>query len=77
MRNRISKPADNRVMFDKDVAEFLGISVRTLKRRLEKPKHGEIDPNDAHPCVIGERRLWLRVEVERLVGIGSTERKSK
>lgn len=64
-------------MFDKDVAEFLGISVRTLKRRLEKPAPGEIDPNDAHPCVIGERRLWLRVEVERLVGIGATERKSK
>ena len=77
MRNRISKPADNRVMFDKDVAEFLGICVRTLKRRLEKPKHGEINLNDAHPCVIGRRRLWLREEVERLVGIGSTERKSK
>ena len=75
MRNRISKPTDNRVMFDKDVAEFLGISVRTLKRRLKNPKHGEIDPNDAHPCEIGERRLWLRVEVERLVGIGATERK--
>ena len=70
MRNRISKPADNRVMFDKDVAEFLGISVRTLKRRLEKPKHGEIDPNDAHPQTIGGRRLWLREDVERLVGIG-------
>ena len=77
MRNRISKPADNRVMFDKDVAEFLGISIRTLTRRIEKPLHGEINPNDAHPCVIGSRRLWLRAEVERLVGIGATERKSK
>ena len=40
MRNRISKPADNRVMFDKDVAEFLGISIRTLTRRIEKPLRG-------------------------------------
>ena len=75
MRNRISKPSDHRVMFDKDVAEFLGISVRTLKRRIKNPAPGEINPNDAHPCVIGERRLWLRAEVERLVGIGATERK--
>ena len=65
------------IMFDKDVAQFLGISVRTLARRIEKPARGEINPNDAHPCVIGSRRLWLRVEVERLVGIVSTERKSK
>ena len=77
MRNRITKPSDSRVMFDKDVAQFLGISVRTLARRIEKPARGEINPNDAHPCVIGSRRLWLREEVERLVGIVSTERKSK
>lgn len=75
MRNRITKSSDSRVMFDKDVAEFLGISIRTLTRRIEKPAPGEINPNDAHPCVIGSRRLWLRVEVERLVGIGATERK--
>ena len=75
MRKRISKPSDHRVMFDADVAEFLGISIRTLTRRIKKPLRGEINPNDAHPCVIGSRRLWLRVEVERLVGIRSTERK--
>lgn len=75
MKRRAKKPADNRVMFDKDVAEFLGISVRTLTRRIEEPACSEINLNDAHPCVIGSRRLWLRENVERLVGIGAEERK--
>ena len=65
-----SKPTDCRVMFDADVAAFFGIDKRTLQRRILRPVPGEIDPNDAHPCVIGNRRLWLREEVERLVGIG-------
>ena len=65
-----AKPSDNRIMFDADVAAFLGIDKRTLQRRILRPVPGEIDPNDAHPQTIGGRRLWLREEVERLVGIG-------
>jgi hypothetical protein len=57
------------IMTDKDVAEFFGISVRTLRRRIKNPVAGEIDPNDAEPQTIGSRRLWLRSSVERLVGI--------
>ena len=60
---------DNPIMFDKDVAEFLGISMRTLQRRVKNPVAGEIDLNKAEPQIIGNRRLWLRVNVERLVGI--------
>lgn len=60
---------NNPIMFDKDVAEFLGISKRTLQRRVKKPVAGEIDPNKADPQIIGSRRLWLRENVERLVGI--------
>ena len=66
-----AKPTDCRVMFDADVAAFFGISVRTLKRRIAMPAKGEINPNDAHPQRIGNRRLWLRAEVERLAGIGT------
>ena len=60
---------DNPIMFDKDVAEFFGISVRTLQRRVKNPVAGEIDPNKAEPQTIGSRRLWLRANVEKLVGI--------
>ena len=72
-----AKPTDSRVMFDADVAAFFGISVRTLVRRIENPARGEINPNDAHPHVIGSRRLWLREEVERLVGIGAQKEQSR
>ena len=57
------------IMFDKDVAEFLGISMRTLQRRVKNPVAGEIDLNKAEPQTIGNRRLWLRANVEKLVGI--------
>jgi hypothetical protein len=57
------------IMFDKDVAEFFGLSLRTLQRRVKNPARGEIDLNRAEPQRIGNRRLWLRANVERLVGI--------
>lgn len=65
---------DSRVMFDADVAAFFGIDKRTLQRRILRPVYGEINPNDAHPQTIGGRRLWLREDVERLVGIGATRK---
>ena len=74
MKRPRTKPTDPRVMFDADVAAFLGIDKRTLQRRILRPVPGEINPNDAHPQRIGSRRLWLREDVERLVGIG-TQRK--
>jgi len=66
---RRETPSDKRVMFDSEVAEFFGISVKTLQRRLARPAAGEINPNMAHPRTIGGRRLWLREDVEKLVGI--------
>ena len=57
------------IMFDKDVAEFFGLSLRTLQRRVKNPARGEIDLNRAEPQTIGNRRFWLRANVERLVGI--------
>ena len=62
------------IMFDKDVATFLGISVCTLQRRIKKPATGEIDLNKAEPVVIGSRRIWLRSNVERLIGMKGTAR---
>ena len=64
-----AKPSDSRIMFDADVAAFLGIDKRTLQRRILRPVPGEIDPNDAQPGTIGSRRLWRREDVERLVGL--------
>lgn len=57
------------IMTDKEVAEFFGISARTLKRRVLKPLAGEIDLNLAEPRRIGGRRFWLRESVERVAGI--------
>ena len=72
-----AKPTDSRVMFDADVAAFFGIDKRTLRRRILRPVPGEINPNDAHPQTIGGRRLWLREEVERLVGIVETKEQKR
>ena len=72
-----AKPIDPRVMFDADVAEFFWIDKRTLQRRILRPVPGEIDPNDARPVTIGGRRLWLRDEIERLVGIGEPRKDSR
>ena len=55
------------IMFDKDVAKFFCISLRTLQRRVLRPRKGEVDPNKAEPCVIGGRRLWLHANVERVL----------
>lgn len=72
-----AQPTDPRVMFDADVAAFFGIDKRTLQRRMLRPVPGEINPNDAHPATIGGRRLWLREEVERLVGIGTPRKDTR
>ena len=77
MTRPTTKPSDCRVMFDADVAAFFGIDKRTLQRRILRPVPGEIDPNDAHPVTSGGRRLWLREEVERLVGIGEPRKDSR
>ena len=66
-----SKPADCRVWFDADVAAFFGICVKTLQRRVAHPVKSEINLNDARPQTIGSRRIWLREDVERLIGIGT------
>lgn len=72
-----ARPTDSRVMFDADVAAFFGISVKTLQRRIATPAKGEINPNDARPQMIGSRRLWLREDVERLVGIGTPRKDNR
>ena len=77
MKRPRTKPTDPRVMFDADVAAFFGIDKRTLQRRILRPVSGEINPNDAHPQTIGGRRLWLREEVERLVGIGEPRKDNR
>ena len=77
MKRPRAKPTDQRVRFDADVAAFFGIDKRTLQRRILRPVPGESDPNDAHPVTIGGRRLWLREEVERLVGLGEPRKDNR
>ncbi len=61
--------AEKPIMNDAEVAEFFGISKKTLQRRVLNPVKGEIDPNDAKPETIGGRRFWRRVDVLRLAGL--------
>jgi hypothetical protein len=57
------------IMTDKEVAKFFHISVKTLQRRLKKPKAGEIDLNKATPDILGGKRFWLRSAVYETAGI--------
>ena len=60
---------DGVIWHDGEVAAFFGISIRTLTRRLDCPKAGELDINRAEPTRFGGRRYWLRSKVQALVGI--------
>lgn len=70
-------PFDGEVWHDLDVAAFFGVSVRTLTRRLDSPKPGEIDINRAEPTRFGGRRYWLRSKVVGLVGIKETGKEDR
>lgn len=61
---------ESEIWHDAEVAKFFGVSIRTLTRRLEKPKAGEIDINRAEPTSFGGRRYWVSTKVKALVGIG-------
>lgn len=61
--------SDVRIMTDAEVAGLLGVSLRTFQRRVKRPKTGELDLRKAEPATFGGRRFWLRVNVERLIGI--------
>lgn len=56
------------IMDDADVAELARISVDRFQRRMRKSFHrGELDFRQADPTVMGGRRVWLRVDVERII----------
>lgn len=57
------------IMTDAEVAEFFGVSVRTLQRRAKNPKDGELRLANAVHAVVGGRRFWVRESVMRLAGI--------
>ena len=57
------------IMTDAEVAEFFGMSVRTLARRVQKPKDGELRLVDAEHAVVGGRRFWVRDSLMKLIGI--------
>ena len=74
---KAGQPFDGEIWHDEDVARFFGVSVRTLTRRLDSPKSGEIDINRAKPTRFGGRRYWLRSEVVGLVGIKETGKEDR
>ena len=74
---KAGQPFDGDIWHDDDVAMFFGCDVRTLARRLKKPKAGEVDINRAEPTRFGGRRYWLRSKVMGLVGIGEPRKDNR
>lgn len=61
------------IMTDAEVAEFFGMSVRTLARRVQKPKAGELRLVDVEHAVVGGRRFWVRDSLMKVCGIKAKE----
>lgn len=59
---------------DRDVAEFLHVCVRTVKRIANAgPRPGEIDLRAARPATIGNCRRWSAENVRALVRAGEAK----
>ncbi len=64
------EPKERRTIWsDADVAEFFGLNLKTLQRRMRKPVTGELELAKADPKIIGNRRFWVRDNVLRLAGV--------
>ena len=60
----------NPLMTDKQVADFLGISLCTLQDRMRNGfRKDEVDLRKACPQHIGRRRFWVRSRVMSLIGV--------
>jgi hypothetical protein len=65
-----TEPKERRTIWtDADVAEFFGLNLKTLQRRMRKPVTGELELAKAEPKIIGSRRFWVRDNVLRLAGV--------
>lgn len=63
------------VWLDCDVAEYLHVCVRTVKRIVnEGPRPGELDLRKARPVYVGDRR-WFAENVKALVRAGEAAAK--
>ena len=54
------------VWLDCDVAEYLHVCVRTVKRLAVSPRPGELDLRKANPVMVGYRR-WYADNVRKVV----------
>lgn len=77
-RARVSKEPkipSREVWLDCDVAEYMKVCVRTVKRIVnEGAREGEIDLARARPVVIGGMRRWYADNVKKLVENGGCVR---
>jgi len=56
------------ILTDADVAKLAHLSLCTFQRRMQKGfKPGEIDFAQARPMRNGDRRFWLREDVEKVI----------
>lgn len=63
---------------DRDVAAFLHVCVRTVKRIANAgPRPGEIDLRMARPATIGNGRRWSAENVKALVNAGARKGEAK
>lgn len=56
------------IMSDEEVARLVRLSTDRFQRRMREGfRRGEYDFRRANPTVMGGRRVWLRVDVERVI----------
>ncbi len=56
------------IMTDAEVAKLAHLSLCAFQRKIRKGfKPGEIDFTKAKPMTIGDRRFWLREDVEAVI----------
>ena len=58
----------NDIMSDAEVAKLVHLSLDRFQRRMRTGfEPGEFDFRQADPGKMGRRRVWLRVDVERII----------
>jgi len=66
------------ILTDADVAKLAHLHICTFQRRMQNGFNpGEIDFTQARPMRNGDRRFWLREDVERVIRDRVTKEGSK
>lgn len=63
----------NILLTDKEVAEALSVSTRTLYNMIHNPPKEGININEVEQVQVGGRRRWVKASLEKCLGIKEGE----